>query len=263
MVYWGRGLDGLGSGRAMLKFLAWPASHIPAASTPINMGKPKHKTLKKTQGNTTRSSPPLHLRRSLLNISATKLRRDNTWLRWHRLHLPQPSLLHLMLQEPERTGMAQKGITRLPMSLIPLPALVGGPAPSGGHLLESLLQPLPPCLVELPPSTPAHTAPPSSSWDSSIPEWDPHSLPQRSQAHRDRAPSLSPHQRESPHTQALPQAPQPSGHQGAHSHLGHSQGSSKAKHTSNAPYQPPQGGYPLPASYKAPALGAYAHTATD
>lgn len=111
---------------------------------------------------------------------------------------------------------------------------------------------------------PWETVQPSASWVSSSPEWDPRSLPQRAQIHRDRALSPHPHQRESPHTTASPQLPQALGHSGTHPHPGCAEGTpTKARLKPSTPYQPPLGEYSLPAAISAPPWGTPSHVTTD
>lgn len=153
----------------------------------------------------------------------------------------------------------------LPATHSPIPPadlLIGHPAPSGGQMLGSLSQTFPPCLIG--PASSVSPDQPSPSWDSYAPDWDPRSLPQHSQPHRDRAPSLSPLQRVAAQAPAPPQASQPSGFQGAYSHTGSPQGPLITKKPSTTPPSlPPQRGSPMPTSYSAIVQGFHAHTTPD
>lgn len=121
--------------------------------------------------------------------------------------VPSPSLQASIDRRNNRYG--SEGDLPTTHSLIPPADLsIAPPAPSGGHILGSLSQTFPPCLIG--PAFSVSSDQPSPSWDSYAPDWDPRSLPQRSQPHRDRAPSLSPLQRD---TVQAPAPPRPHGHQ--------------------------------------------------
>lgn len=176
-----------------------------------------------------------------------ELRRDYTRPRWRWLRATQPSLLlHEPLRDPDQPGMALKGdLLAAHTSAPPASSLIGVPAPSGGHSAIPICSAIPLLGLLSLKGTPTLTHSDHRLTGTEPPP-----------SFHIRGNHLMPKHSSKPHT-----------HQGYRG-LIPIQGACKAlprrsSSKTTTPLQPPQGGYPLPAPYLAPAQGTYAHTATD